>query len=144
MEVLICKALLWKTGLSTKENYNQELDKQFSEKPLCDLLLELECCSSECEHTCDVLQRYLKYECKDFCVESFGKCLLENLKVIYSSDAFEIEDFGRMCYSLYQMLPDDLHTKEPFHVLSYADEPLSWGDEAQTRKLYEELFEFYE
>lgn len=32
---------------------------------------------------------------------------------------------------------------EPFHTLSYADDPLSWNDEKQTRKLYEELFEFY-
>lgn len=32
---------------------------------------------------------------------------------------------------------------EPFHTLSYDDNPLSWGDEEQTRKIYEDFFDFH-
>ena len=108
-----------------------------------DMLLELESCSSDCDATFDVLQRFWKYEYNDFSVDTFGKCLLEDLKAIYISNIFSIQDYAKMCYSIWQQLPSELNTVDPFHTLSYADEPLSWGDKAQTRKLYEELFDFY-
>ncbi len=143
MERLICKSLLWKIGLTTSEDYNKTLDKMFLANSNNDMLLELESCSSNCETTFDVLQRYWKYECNDFSVDTFGKCLLEDLKTTYFSNIFSIENYAKMCYSLWQHLPSELNTIEPFHTLSYADDPLSWNDEEQTRKLYEELFEFY-
>lgn len=34
--------------------------------------------------------------------------------------------------------------EEPFHILSYADDCLSYGDEKQCRELYESMFAFYE
>ena len=58
MERLICKSLLWKIGLSTGEGYNKILDIIFLEDPDNDLLLELEYCTSDCNTTFDILQRY--------------------------------------------------------------------------------------
>lgn len=143
MEKLICKSLLWKMELSNGEDYNTTLDKMFLENSNNDLLLELESCSSDSDATFDILQRYWKYECGDFSVDDFGKCLLEDLKTVYFSNTFIIAEFGKRCYQLWQQLPSEMHTKEPFHTLSYANEPLSWNDEEQTRKLYEDLFDFY-
>ena len=143
MENLICKSLLWKMGFANAEDYNTTLDKMFLENSNNDLLLKLESCSSDCNTTFDILQRYWKYECEDFSVDNFGKCLLEELKTVYFSNSFTITEYGKKCHSLWQQLPNEMHTKEPFHILSYADDPLSWNDEAQTRKLYEDMFDFY-
>lgn len=32
---------------------------------------------------------------------------------------------------------------EPFVMLPYADEPLSWGDEKQSRELFQSMFDYY-
>ena len=143
MERLICKSLLWKTGLTDGVDYSRTLDEIFLFDTSNDMLLELESCSYDYDAAFDILQRFWKYECKEFSVDEFGKTLLEDLRAIYNSNIFSIQDYGRKCYSLWQLLPNELHMEEPFHVLSYADDPLSWGDESQTRKIYEELFDFY-
>ena len=143
MERLICKSLLWKIGLTMGDDYNKTLDEMFLANSDNDMLLELESCSSDCDATFDILQRFWKYECNDFSVDTFGKCLLEDLIIIYFSNIFSIEDYAKKCSSLWQHFPNEVNTIEPFHTLSYADEPLSWNDENQTQKLYEELFEFY-
>ena len=90
MESLICKSLLWKMGFANAEDYNTTLDKMFLKNSNNDLLLELESCSSDCNATFDILQRYWKYECEDFSVDNFGKCLLEDLKTVYFSNLFTI------------------------------------------------------
>ncbi len=143
MEQLICKSLLLKIGLITGDNYSETLDKMFLEDSDNEMLLELQSYHYDVDTTFDILQRYWEYEFKGFSVDTFGKCLLEDLKTVYQSNVFSIEDFGKKCYRLWKQLPNELHLEEPFHVLSYADDPLSWGDEAQTREIYEKLFEFY-
>ena len=143
MEKLICKSLLWKIVLTDGNDYSKTLDEMFLSDVNNELLLELEGCSYDYDTAFDILQRFWKYECKNFSVDVFGGCLTEDLKTVYQSNVFHIEDFGRKCYSLWQHLPNELNTIEPFHTLSYADDPLSWGDEEQARKIYEEFFEFY-
>ena len=143
MERLICKALLWKNGLTDGSDYSRILDEIFLSDVNNELLLELESCSYDYDTAVDILQRFWKYECKNFSVDIFGRCLTKDLKKVYESNNFPIEDFGRKCYSLWQQLPDELNTIEPFHTLSYANDPLSWGDEEQARKIYEEFFDFY-
>ena len=81
MEKLICKSLLWKMKLSNDEDYNTTLDKMFLENSNNDLLLELESCSFNCDVTFDILQRYWKYDCKNFSFDDFGKCLLDRMMV---------------------------------------------------------------
>ena len=143
MEQLICKSILWKIGFTNGDEYNRTLDEMFLKKQTSDILLELESAPSNCDTAFDVLQRYWEYEVEDFSVETFGKCILEDLSKIYYSNSYTIKNFAQMCYSLWQLLPDDLNTLEPFHTLCYADDPLCWNNEEQTRKLYERLFEFY-
>lgn len=46
-------------------------------------------------------------------------------------------------YNLWFSLPSNFQDIEPFRVLSFPDDPLSWGDEKQTREIYEGLFEYY-
>lgn len=46
-------------------------------------------------------------------------------------------------YSLWQNLPEQISYVEPFYILSYADDPLSWGDEKQARELYENAIGYY-
>ena len=123
MEKLICKSLLWKFGLADGNDYSKTLDEMFLSDVNNELLLELEGCSYDYDTAFDILQRFWKYECKNFSVDVFGRCLTEDLKTVYQSNVFHIEDFGRKCYSLWQHLPNELNTIEPFHTLSYADDP---------------------
>ena len=74
----------------------------------------------------------------------FGKRLFAGLKCAYDIELLEISDFGIRCNKLWHMLPNAMIAVEPFHTLIYADDPLSWGDEEQTRKLYERAFVFYD
>lgn len=75
--------------------------------------------------------------------ELFGNILMKELKKIYAS--IEITEFGKKMCELWNRLPNAIDKMEkPFHVLSYADDCLSYGDEKQCRKLYEAMFGFYE
>lgn len=143
MESLICKLLLWKTGLSTSEDYNKYLDELFDKDSDNNILLDLEFISADCNATYDYINRYWKYEYKNFSIDCFGKFLLIDLKKIYKSNTFSIEAFARKCYELYKMLPYEISSNEPFFTLCYADDPLSWGDEKQCCEIYENLFDFY-
>lgn len=143
MEELICEAILWKTGLTTSENYNTVLDKKFLKNPDSDLLLKLENCCSDCEATFDILYNYWQYECKSFFVDIFGKYLLSELERVYNSQNFLIDVFANKTYKLWKYLPAEISKKQPFLILCYADDGLSYGDENQTRNMYQELFDFY-
>lgn len=56
----------------------------------------------------------------------------------------DIQRFGNAMYSLWENLPGNLQDMQPFLTLCYADDPLSWGDEKQSREIYEEMLEYYE
>ena len=101
MEKLICKSLLWKIGLTDGTDYSKTLDKMFLSDVNNELLLELESCSYDYDTAFDILQRFWKYECKNFSVDIFGRCLTEDLKSVYESYDFPIKDFGRKCYSIW-------------------------------------------
>lgn len=143
MECLFAYSYLWAWGFFSAEEYNVLLDKMFSESPDKEVLLELEEYSSNYKDTFARLQRYFTYETNTFKSDKFGKTLFKGLEAVYNSDVYSIDEFGRRCYELWRMLPGYLSYEEPFFVLSYADDSLSWGDEKQTRKLYEAAFHFY-
>ena len=42
-------------------------------------------------------------------------------------------------YSLWEKLPEHIQDIEPFKVLCYADDSLSWGDENQAKNIYEAM-----
>ncbi len=148
MEELYAEALLWFYGFHTNERYRAVLDEYFLrstadiiEKDIC---FQLEECSSNVLDTMGRLTRYREYEGSHFDADVFGKRLFSSLKASYDADILDIEVFGKRCYALWHALPWEICEREPFHILSYADEPLSWGDEEQARMLYEKAFAFYD
>ena len=66
---------------------------------------------------------------------------MEKIKVCY--DSTELKQFAEKMYMLWESLPGNIQEEAPFFILSYADDPLSWGDEEQTRKLYEDMLAYY-
>ena len=145
MESLIAAAFLWYHDLGTYEEYNSLLDKKFLQNPDSDILLELEWCSSDCGKTFEVLFHFWHYEYFQFFdTDIFGKNLFHGLETVYKSNSISLTEFGSRCYQLWTNLSNEpICDIEPFFTLSYADDCLSYGDEAQTRELYEKAFSFY-
>ena len=125
------------------QEYIVHLDRLFSETPNNKILLELEECSNNYKETFARLIRYFEYETNTFDSYIFGKTLFNGLEIVYKSDVYTIAEFGKICYQLWNLLPGFLVQEQPFRTLSYADDPLSWGDEKQSRIMYEEAFRFY-
>ena len=144
MEELYAELLLWFEGFFSGERYHSLLDEKFLEEPENDLYLELEECSTKLLDTLGRFKRYWDYEYSDFDRELFGRKLFSGLQHAYDTDIFEIADFGNRCCQLWHQLPSGIDDLEPFHTLIYGDDPLSWGDEEQTRMLYEKAFAFYD
>ena len=143
MEILIVYAILWKCGFKSNKEYNRFLDEMFLKNPQSTFLLELEECSSNCDVTYEKIDRFWNYEYHGFHIELFGETLFHCLEVIYTNNAFSIEEFGQRCHALWNCLPGQMGKMEPFFTLCYADDYLSWGEENQTRMLYEKTFAFY-
>lgn len=68
---------------------------------------------------------------------TLGKNLIELSQALLEVDS---NDAGKV-----MGWPDNLKLKSsmPFYILSYADDPLSWGDEKQARELYENAIGYY-
>ncbi len=144
MEGLYALALLWSMNLCSEEQYNVALNEVFlNDVTSSELLLKLESCSNNCKNTFAILYHYFTYEATLTDLDQFGKVLFANLRRVYESNRFSIEAFGEKCYAIWNILPGYINDKQPFWALSYADDPLSWGDEAQSRSLYESAFGFY-
>ena len=144
MEELLVQALLWKFGFVSDIRYSEILDKMFLENPESIFLLDLEECSSNCDATYEIISHFGVYEYNQFDVKRFGQDLFSGLETVYSEGLLAIKDFGEMCYTLWNSLPGQVREIEPFFTLCYADDCLSYGDEAQTRMLYERAFEYYD
>lgn len=74
--------------------------------------------------------------------DSFGKVLMKGIADYYNK-CMDMQEFGSKMYSLQQNLPEHISYVESFYILSYADDPLSWGDEKQARELYENAIGYY-
>ena len=72
----------------------------------------------------------------------FGHILFENIRRLYEKNSLGIEAFCRKAYNIWKLLPNEIILVEPFWTLLYADDCLSYGDEAQTRNLYENAFSY--
>jgi hypothetical protein len=140
IERLLSYAILLKYELITLDNYNMHLDEIFLQYPDDDLLLELQWCSTDSKKTIDAIWEYSRDV--EIVFDIFGRFLLGELKVIYKE--MDINSFGAKAYSVWNLLPESINQTEPFWTLSYADDPLSWGDVKQTRELYEKMFKYYE
>jgi len=139
--MLLAYGILLDVGLLSSEDYNDYLDVMFMEAPDDDLLLELEWCSSHTQKTIGMIYSFCRETPMDHSV--FGKTLTSTLKKIYHKNEISIHDFGSKLHAVWQLLPREIDMDDPFHMMSYADEPLSWDDEEQTRDLYETFFNYY-
>ena len=67
---------------------------------------------------------------------------MSKIKKIYDNYS-DIWVFASRMFNLWKNLPGNLQNIEPFWTLSYADAPLSWGDETQSRNIYERMLCYY-
>lgn len=139
MEELFVCAILCGLGFDKYNTYKEMLDRLLELNPTDEIVLDLygRSYKDAILHLYSIMDEYT-LDC-----ELFGKCLMKELRTIYLS--VEITEFGKKMYELWNRLPKTIDNMEkPFHILSYADDCLSYGDEKQCLELYESMFEFYE
>lgn len=138
-EELLAYALLLYEGFPLEKEYQKFLDDAFVKNPVDDDLLELEFMSSNLKESIIYIRTHFNYN--NFDHEIFGRMLMQTIKAYY--DTVELKEFAERMYLLWESLPGNIQKEDPFFILSYADEPLSWGDEKQTRELYEHMLAYY-
>jgi len=139
MEELLVYALLYCEGFEVESLYQSKLDRLFLENPENELLLELEFLSGKMKESALHLRNYM--EMHEFNTDAFGCALMRELQKQY--EVLELKEFSKYTYSLWDNLPECIQHVQPFWVLCYAEDPLSWGDEKQSRELYEGAFNYY-
>lgn len=139
MEELFVYAILLYEGFVTEHEYNKRLDELFLSDPENDDLLYLEW-ETNIKKSIIYIKTNVDYKKLD--LEQFGRILMSKLKSVYVNCS-DIRYFASRMYSLWKSLPGDIQNVEPFWILSYADDPLSWGDEEQTRNIYEHMLNYY-
>ena len=132
-------AILLYEKLVTENEYNKRLDELFLNSPENNDLLYLEC-ETDIKKAVVYIRTRIDYNGLDY--NRFGKILMSKLKPVYENYS-DIKDFASRMFSLWESLPGNIQNIEPFWTLSYADEPLSWGDEEQTRGIYEHMLDYY-
>ena len=140
MEELLAYAYLMRVDLVSYDTYEEKLNELFLENPTNEDLLELAFLIGSMKETIIYIQTHIDYNAMD--CDKFGRELFCLLKPVYKN--VDIYVFGHKMYSLWKNLAGNLQAKQPFWSLSYADDPLSWKDEEQARKIYEEMFAYYD
>ena len=136
-EILVYLILLYEE-LVTENDYHKRLDELFLDNPEDDDLLYLEW-ETDIKKAVIYVRTHIDYNNLD--CEQFGRVLMSKIKEIYKNYS-DIRKFAERMYSLWESLPGNIQNTEPFWILSYADEPLSWGDEDQTRDIYEHMLNY--
>ncbi len=131
--ILLCEELV------SENEYREILDKLFLNNPENDDLLYLEW---ETDIKKAVIYVRTHIDCSNLEIERFGRILMSKLEMVYVKCP-DIKCFASRMYSLWKGLPKNLRNIEPFWTLCYADDPLSWGDEKQTRNLYVHMMSYY-
>ncbi len=139
MENLLVYALLLYEGLITEDQYSKYLDELFIKSPENDDLIYLEC-EKDITKAIGYIRTHNDYNTLD--TECFGRFLMSELKTVYMN-CTDIKDFAARIYGLWKILPRNIQDIEPFIILCYADDPLSWGDEKQTRNIYMHMLNYY-
>lgn len=140
MEELLVYAILLDEELVIENEYGKRLDELFLNNPENNDLLYLEW-ETDIKKAITYVRTHIDY--KNFNLERFGRILMSKLKMIYVNCS-DIKYFANRMYSLWKSLPGNIQNIEPFWILCYADDPLSWGDEKQTRDIYEHMLSYYE
>lgn len=139
MEELLAYAILYCEGFEVESLYQSKLDELFLENSEDALLLELEFLSGNMKESALRLRSFLVMQ--EFNADAFGTALMRALKKQY--EELELKEFSKCTYSLWSKLPEGIQHVQPFWTLCYAEEPLSWGDEKQSRELFEWALNYY-
>ena len=139
MEELFAYALLFCEGYDFWKQYSEQLDKLFLESPDNEEYLYLEELNSPKEAAIHILSVMSE---SSFNEDLFGRALMKLIAQAYATS--DLADFGGKMYSLWNKLPKGIEQKEPFFTFCYADDCLSYGDEAQCRELYEKAIHYYD
>ena len=139
MEELLVYAILLYEELVTENEYNKRLDELFLRTPESDDLLYLEW-ETDIKKAIIYVRTHIDYNNLD--LEQFGRILMSKLNAVYINCS-DIKRFASQMYSLWESLPGNIQNIEPFWTLRYADEPLCWGDEEQTRYIFERMLSYY-
>lgn len=139
MEELLVYAILLYEDLVTENEYSKRLDELFLNDPKNEDLLYLEW-ETDIKKAIIYIRTHIDYNNLD--LDLFGKILMSKLKEVYDNYS-DIGEFAGRMFNLWESLPGNLQTIEPFWTLSYADDPLSWGDQEQTRNIYERMLYYY-
>ena len=133
-------AILLYEELVTEDEYNKRRDELFLSTPEDDDLLYLEW-ETDIQKVIIYIRTRIDYNNLD--LERFRRILMSKLKAVYVKCS-DIKHFAGHSHSLWESLPGNIQNIEPFWALNYADDPLSWGDEEQTRNIYEHMLNYYE
>lgn len=139
MEELFVYILLLCNEIIEEDEYSKKLAELFLENPEDDALLYLEW-ETDIKKAYTYIWSHINFKTVD--EKHIGRILMDRLKIYYENCS-DIRNFAKKAYCLWQDLPEDLEQKEPFFTLSYVNEPLSWGDEEQTRNICEHMFNYY-
>lgn len=139
VEELLVYAILLYQNLTPENEYKNLLDKLFLENPENDDLLYLEW-EPDIKESILYIRKHLDYSNLNY--EQFGAILMDKLKIVYENNP-DIKSFAIQISGLWENLPENIQNTEPFHILTYADDPLSWGDEEQSRNIYEHMLKYY-
>lgn len=139
IEELLVFAFLLYEEMVTADEYNNRLHELFFANPENDDLLHLEW-ETDIEKAILYIRTHIDYNAINY--DQFGEILMSKLKVCYEKCS-DIKSFSERMYQLWKSLPENIQDREPFFALSYADDPLSWGDEEQTRNIYEHMLNYY-
>ncbi|MCL2399338.1 MAG: hypothetical protein FWC91_06300 [Defluviitaleaceae bacterium] len=140
-ETLLVYAFLFDSAFIVDSEYREFLDEFFLKDSSDALLLELEWYISDLQISKKIIFDYFRGREIDYSI--FGKFLMEKLKKKYILGDMTLENFNLNLVKIWSKLPQEIICKEPFWAMSYAGEPLSWGDAQGTRNLYEKMFNFY-
>ena len=139
MEELLAYAILLCQNIITEEMYQKKLNELFLKDIENEIFLKLEW-ETDINKAIIYIRTRINYQNINY--EEFGKSLMKVLKKYYEC-CTSIEQFSEKMYLLWESLPGRLQNEQPFFTLSYADNPLSWGDEKQTRSIYENMLNYY-
>lgn len=139
MEELLVYAILICEGFALEGEFQSCLDDIFLNNPNNDVLLELECMNNINNQ---VIYIRANFDYNNINIEDFGKTLIKKLSILYYST--DLTYFASKMYQVWESLPGNIQDIEPFHTLTYGDEPLYYNDEPQSRLLIEKMLNYYE
>lgn len=139
MEELFAYALLFCEGYDFWDLYSEQLDRLFLMYPDNEEYLYLEGLKSPKDAALHIISAMSGVP---FDIELFGRTLMNLVAQAYKRS--DLTEFDRRMYSLWNNLPVSVYQQEPFFTLCYAGDCLSYEDEKQCRKLYEQAIHYYD